>query len=163
VFAGTAVVDAPGQHAGRLEIDAKTGGAAVLALRAGWLEVHRQASVGRSGVLEVHDGLLRVRGDASLAGLLRISPREGGSIRVDGVAELGGVLELDGGTLAPGASKTLLVARGGVTGRFENVPPGHEVLVTGSRVVLWRTPEPRRFSEGVCSLADARPNPLTSG
>jgi len=130
ILAGTVVVDVPGQQAGALEV----GPRATLAIEGGVLTV---------GSLELGAGTLRfAASDAP------------GRVRVRGPVLLGGALELDlsNGAPRPGASWTILVADGAVTGHFSRVPPGFAVEVLGSRVVLRRAPVERRASEGWCSL-----------
>lgn len=158
VLAGTVVVDAPGQHAGALEIAGEKTARAELDITGGFLDVRGRLRVGRWGTLSVEGGVLAVGRLALEEGTLRlaVSDGEGSRVRVRGQAMLDGVLELDfsGRTLTPGTSWTLMVADGGVTGRFSNVPRGFVVEILGSRVVLRRAPVERRSSESWCSLDD---------
>jgi len=157
ILAGTVVVDAPGQHAGALEITGEKTGLARLDIVGGSLDVRGGLEVGPRGTLAVEGGVLTVGSLALGAGELRIAVSDGasGRVRVRGHAMLGGALALDfsNAAMAPGTSRTILIADGGVTGRFSSVPRGFVVEIIGSRVVLRRAPVERRASEGWCSLA----------
>ena len=136
IRAGHAVVDAPGQHARRLDVEA----AATLDVAAGWLDVADRVDVAAGGVLALAGGRLA-------AGALRLDDRAAlevdaarlslGALAVRGVAHLGGALRVRAGR-APraGDSWTLLTAARGVTGSFRSVPAGYEIAVAGTRVTL---------------------------
>jgi len=141
VRAGHAVVDAPGQHARRLDVDAASasGAPATLDIAGGWLDVAGRLEVGARGVLALAGGRLAA-GELSLErGALEVDVAQlwRGAVAVRGTARLGGVLRVRA-RVAPraGDSWTVLTAAGGVTGRFRSVPAGYEVTVAGTRVTL---------------------------
>ena len=130
VRSGQAVVDAPGQHARRLDVDAASasGTAATLELAAGWLDVANRLEVGARGVLALAGGRLAT-GELGLErGTLEVDVAQAsrGAVAVRGVVRLGGKLRVRA-RVAPraGDSWTLLTAAGGVTGRFSSVPAGY--------------------------------------
>jgi pectate lyase len=136
VVAPRAVVDAPGQVAGALEV---AGGVAppVLAMAGGSLDVRARVSVG--GVLELGRGALSA-GSLELAKSAVVRwPLGSTKVRVSGDVHLDGHLELAAGALRAGESVTLLVAQGDVSGRFASVPPGHTVQIAGGNVLLRST------------------------
>ncbi|HEX6277823.1 MAG TPA: hypothetical protein VFZ53_32495, partial [Polyangiaceae bacterium] len=183
ITAGTAIVDAPGQHAGTLEV----GTSGALEVTGGWLEAERAVTVGgrlslragalftrelakapRGGIFEFaggslsadlvrfdlvnyggvlapgrnHVGETNVAGDVRLrGGAYVVNVTRGGSdiVRASGKATLGGTLRIDtndGYAPRGGESWTILVAEGGVTGRFESVPEGYVVSIAGGRVLV---------------------------
>jgi hypothetical protein len=187
ITAGTAVVDAVGQHAGVLEVAAN----GTAEIYDGWLDVERGVTVGgrvnlrggtlRTGVISktrggvfdftggtlsaesvrfdlVNDGgviapgrsvnALRGVGETNVAGnvvmrggALVVDVRRGGSdlLRASGTVTLAGALRIEpyeGYVPRVGESWTIVVADGGVRGRFESVTEGYVVSVVGRRVIV---------------------------
>jgi hypothetical protein len=113
ITAGTAVVDAVGQHARVLEVAAN--GTATLDVVGGWLDVERNVTVG---------GRLRLRG---------------GALRTDMLAKTrGGVFEFTWGTLSAGDVRFDLVNDGGVIapGRGVGVANGVGATNVAGNVVV---------------------------
>jgi pectate lyase len=85
---------------------------------------------------------LSVAGDLSLRrGVLQVRVERGSSDTVDvgGGVQLGGALEIEplsGAAPENGDSWVVLTARGSIRGRFERVPSGYRVEVSGPRVIL---------------------------
>ena len=135
--AGRAVVDAPGQHARRLDVASAT-----LEIVGGWLDVADRLAVGDRATLALAGGRLAAASWGWNAARWRSTSRslERGALAVRGVARLGGALRVRaGGTrVAPraGESWTLLTAAGGISGRLPSVPAGYQVSVARTRVTL---------------------------
>jgi hypothetical protein len=107
-------------------------------------------------------GYLRVDGDLRLTrGSLHLALGVAASdaVAVAGDVWLGGDLELEpvgGERLEPGASWTILTARGKVQGAFAAVPSGYRVEIAGQHVLLIHGSQ-RREHDGAVSVAlDAR-------
>ena len=98
IRAGHAVVDAPGQHARRLDVDAApaSGAPAALDIAGGWLDVAARLEVGERGTLALAGGRLAA-GELDLErGALEVDVAQLslGAVAVRGVARLGGALRV---------------------------------------------------------------------
>ena len=113
IAAGTAIVDAVGQHAGTVQVAAPAGSAATpaLAVAGGWLEIARELDIGSarggSGRVELTGGVLDVTRLEKRHGAARFA-FTGGTLHAGVV---GFDLVDDGGVIAPGR-------RGGGIGRM---------------------------------------------
>jgi hypothetical protein len=141
IASGTAIVDAPGQHAGSLQI----GAPAALTVTAGWLEVAGTLQIG-SGPLAPRSGeRVRERGPAPAAsarvaltgGVLDVARLEkpqpsahfdftGGTLHADLVAF---DLVSDGGTIAPGRRSA--IGRTRITANLAINSGGLEIAIDG--------------------------------
>jgi hypothetical protein len=87
-------------------------------------------------------GTTNVAGNVTLErGELVVDVRRHGNdtLRASGTVRLGGTLRIEpyaGYTPRPGDSWTLVIADGGVRGRFDSVTEGYSVNVVGSRVIV---------------------------
>ena len=138
VRGGHVVVDAPGQHAKRLDVAAT----ATLEVAAGWLDVVDRFDVGARGVLALAGGrlavgALRLDDRAALEVDASRASRGAAAIAVRGAVQLGGDLRVRASVRPrPGTSWTLLTVAGGITGGFRSVPSGYAVTVDRGRVTL---------------------------
>jgi hypothetical protein len=105
---GAAVVDAVGQNAGSITVGASAAGS--LSVNDGWLKVTEMTTIGPAGSLTVNGGKLYSPGlSKNATGSFALT---GGELHVD-AADFD--LAVDGGTLAPGATTSVLLIAGGLT------------------------------------------------
>lgn len=137
INAGSAVVDAIGQDAGRIEIGAAGSAASSLEVNAGWLRVAGDIVVGvdanSNATLRLAGGKLVVAGEVSGgAGAANDFDFTGGTLiaRAIDATNLGGTFTQAGGTLSPGTSS--LAGRTTVVGNFSNEAGVIELQLGGS-------------------------------
>ena len=138
VRSGHVVVDAPGQHAKRLDVAAT----ATLDVAGGWLDVADCVDVSARGVLALAGGRLaagelRLDDHAAVEVDASRASRDAAAIAVRGAVRLGGDLRVRASARPrPGTSWTLLTVAGGITGGFRSVSSGYAVTVDHGRVTL---------------------------